>query len=375
MGGDLRVCETSGSIPIERFSGPQIRKFSKDHKASYAKTARIHLVSSFLASILSGSDAPIDHGDAAGMNLMNLDSFEWDPGLVEATAPDLNSKLPSIEASSTSLGTVSLYFQKRYGFHSNAEVIAFTGDNPSSLIGMGAGEPGTLVISLGTSDTLFAAMTKPTTDPNGYGHVFGNPSGGFMSLVCFRNGSLARERVKEHLGVDWTAFDAEHLQATPLGNDGDGMIPFFGPEISPRIDLQKTILFGSPEFVQNPSAAKYIRACLEGQFINMKLQTQWMELTPKQILLTGGASTNDGIAQTVADVFGLPVERLSSTNSVALGGILRAAQALGGDAGTLKEILCAPVAGSRRTPDESASDAYQRLACSFSETLRSLQDE
>ena len=67
---------------------------------------------------------------------------------------------------------------------------------------MGASSPGKLVISLGTSDTLFAAMPEPRTDPNGFGHVFGNPLGGFMSLICFLNGSLARERVKEDYGLE-----------------------------------------------------------------------------------------------------------------------------------------------------------------------------
>jgi xylulokinase len=87
----------------------------------------------------------------------------------------------------------------------------FTGDNPASLVGMGATAPGNIVISLGTSDTFFAAMPGPKTDPNGFGHVFGNPAGGFMSLICFRNGSLAREALRDRLGLDWSAFDRAAL--------------------------------------------------------------------------------------------------------------------------------------------------------------------
>ncbi len=44
-------------------------------------------------------------------------------------------------------------------------------------------------------------------DPRGFGHVFGNPGGGFMSLICFVNGSLAREAVANKFGLDWPAFD------------------------------------------------------------------------------------------------------------------------------------------------------------------------
>ena len=62
----------TGSRAIERFTGPQIRKFRKDDPAGYERTAEIHLVSSFVASLLTGTSVPIDLGDGAGMNLLDL---------------------------------------------------------------------------------------------------------------------------------------------------------------------------------------------------------------------------------------------------------------------------------------------------------------
>ncbi|MCB1134451.1 MAG: carbohydrate kinase, partial [Verrucomicrobiae bacterium] len=71
-GGNSEVCRRSGSVAVERFSGPQIRRFFKTEPEAYEKTGCIHLVSSFLASVLAGKEAAIDYGDGAGMNLMNL---------------------------------------------------------------------------------------------------------------------------------------------------------------------------------------------------------------------------------------------------------------------------------------------------------------
>lgn len=49
--GDARtVQQRTGSPPVERFSGPQIRKFYKQHPDLYDDTAVIHLVSSFMAA-------------------------------------------------------------------------------------------------------------------------------------------------------------------------------------------------------------------------------------------------------------------------------------------------------------------------------------
>ena len=66
----------------------------------------------------------------------------------------------------------------------------FTGDNPASLVGTGADKPSVAVISLGTSDVFFAAMDRFQVDPDGRGHVFGNPTGkrsvGMQCEVCDR---------------------------------------------------------------------------------------------------------------------------------------------------------------------------------------------
>jgi xylulokinase len=72
LGGIKYTASRTGSDTFERFTGPQIRKFCKTEPKAYAKTAGIALVSSFMASLLAGKIAPIDFGDGAGMNLMDI---------------------------------------------------------------------------------------------------------------------------------------------------------------------------------------------------------------------------------------------------------------------------------------------------------------
>jgi xylulokinase len=364
VGGDHVVCAKSGSIAIERFTGPQIRRFFKNNPEGYAATSRIHLVSSFLCSVMCGSDAPIDTGDGAGMNLVNIGTWSWDADLLEATAPRLAEKLPPVVTGSARAGSIAPFFVKKFGFAPGTPVVVFTGDNPSSLVGMGATKPGKLVISLGTSDTFFAAMPHVVADPAGCGHVFGNPAGGSMSLQCFVNGSLAREAVKDRFEYDWTEFTAA-LDHTPPGNDGNLMVPFFRPEISPRVDLPEPIFSGTAAFISGDSADAVIRACVEGQFLNMKLRTAWMGLSTQTVYLTGGASANDGIAQVVADIFQAEVQRLAVSGSVALGGAIRAASYRTGAAiEALQAVFCQPVAGSGIRP-QVGEDCYAEALVEF----------
>lgn len=361
-GGSDEVRKISGSIPIERFTGPQIRKFWQDEPERYEATGEIQLVSSFMASLLIASSAPIDRGDAAGMNLFDLAKDDWSQLLLDATAPGLRARLSKPVASSTVVGKISDYFVRRFGFRSGVPVVAFSGDNPSSLVGMGACEPENRVISLGTSDTMFAAMPRPTTDPNGYGHVFGNPAGGFMSLLCFTNGSLARERVAQRFGLSWEDFSRALEQQSKPGNDGNLMLPFFTPETAPRLGQAGVELFGSQRFVALEDVPGAVRAVVEAQVLLMQRYSDWIGHLPKQLLVTGGASRNQAILRVIADVFQTPVRVLSVANASALGGALRAAQALGGSAWRdLFSVFVTPDANLKLEPNAAAGAAYEKL--------------
>ncbi len=58
-----------------------------------------------------------------------------------------------------------------------------------------------------------------------------------MILLCFKNGSLTREWVRDqiHSGKDWAVFD-QHLLATKPGNGGNIGYYFLQPEIVPTLN-------------------------------------------------------------------------------------------------------------------------------------------
>ena len=102
----------------------------------------------------------------------------------------------------------------------------------------------------------------------------------------------------------------------------------------------------------------------------MKLRTDWMQLEPEVIYLTGGASKNDAIAQVAADVFQAKVQRLAVSGSVALGASLRAASnSLGLQLHNLESQFCKPEADSTIEP-KAPSDAYNSASKVFEGLLR-----
>lgn len=350
-----RLQDDTGSPGIERFTGPQIRRFFKTDPLAYAATARIHLVSSFMASVLIGKDAPIDRGDGAGMNLLNLRTGEWDAKIAAATAPGLVRLLPPVGTTGAIAGKLAPYFAK-YGLPVGIPVALWTGDNPASLIGMGAHRPGKAVVSLGTSDTVFAAFEKFHTDPDGFGHVFGNPAGGNMSLACFKNGSLARDRVRTDAGADWKFFDETAFEQTRPGNEGRLALPWFEQEITPSgrpIGLRANF-----DYAAAPAAVR-IRAAVEGQVLSRALHSAWVGKFDT-LRVTGGASRSKGILQTLADVFQAKVETIAVTDSAALGAAFIAAHDTGDfDYDVLAAKFCPTV--DTVLPRRETAETYRNL--------------
>ena len=381
VGGAEALADLTGSSGIERFTGPQVRKFFEREPEAYGRTARIHLVSSFMASLLAGTDAPIDPGDGAGMNLMDIRTRQWSERAMDATAPDLAGKLPQLRPSWAAAGTLAPYWQKRYGF-GPALVITWSGDNPCSLVGSGLVREDSIAISLGTSDTVFALSREPRPTASG-SHVFGAPTGDYMSLICFKNGSLARERVRDKYGLDWKGF-SRALAQTQAGNRGALMLPWFEPEITPRVETP-----GVHTRNLDPSdAAAHVRAVVEGQMMSMANHADPVTGgEARRVLATGGASANRAILQVMADVFDAAVYQLPSGNSACLGAALRAfhAHARSQDRDLPWEEavrgFTEPVADSRVDPIpahaavyRSLRSDYAKLECDVLATIRNSTD-
>jgi xylulokinase len=363
LGGVKATAQKTGSDAFERFTGPQIRRFYKTEPGAYAQTTGIALVSSFMASLLAGKIAPMDYGDGAGMNLMDIQGKTWQADALKATAPDLKEKLPPLAESWKVVGTVSPYFVKKFGLNPNAQTLVWSGDNPCSVVGLGLIREGMVAISLGTSDTYFGSMEKCRTDEHGEGHVFGSPAGGYMTLICFKNGSLAREKVRGLYGIEnWEKF-GELMATKPPGNNGGILLPWFEAEIVPRVNKPGIHRFDLDE----KDAAANCRAIIEAQMMSMRLHSQWMKVAPDCIYATGGASNDLALLRVMADVMNCHVLRIEVSKSAALGAALRAAHGWlvhSGEKPKWEEIVAGftePVPGSEIRPNPDAARVYDKL--------------
>nr|BBN79881.1 xylulose kinase [Hyaloperonospora arabidopsidis] len=342
LGGPDQVAEISGSRAYPRFTGNQIAKRIHEDPALLEKCGRIALISSMLTSLLYGNYAPIDDSDGSGMNLLDVRKRVWSPELLRATtrysndanaAAQLETALgPQVSRAYSPVGVIHAYFQKKYGFAADCKVVPFSGDNPCTLAGIGLSQPGDVGVSGGTSTTLFAVVpTNAVRFTGNEGHFFCNPidPNTFMAMICFKNGSLTRQEVRDRCaGGSWETFE-ELMQATRTGNDDVTVFYYQDSEITPSTRKAGVVGFDASSSQVDPSVLPpevEIRAVVESQFMSLRLHAERLGVNkPWRLVVVGGASTNKCMLQVLANVFDTQVYRLACTSHpAALGGAFRA---------------------------------------------------
>ena len=355
----------------QRFTGPQILRLRRQRPDAYARTSRISLVSSFLASLFLGRVAPIDISDVCGMNLWSVPSGAWNERLLDLAsggdAAALAAKLGPVRADGGgSLGAISPYFAQRYRFAPTCAVAPFTGDNPSTLLALPL-RPLDAIVSLGTSTTFL--MSTPHYRPDPAVHFFNHPTtpGLYMFMLCYKNGALAREQIRDALPQSssaddpWATFNAAATATPPLGQAAptDPLrlgLYFSRPEIVPRAraGVRRYTCFAQdspPTLLPAPAAAWAVprddaRAILESQFLSLRLRSAALVAAPperpgapaqpRRVYLAGGGARNPALARVAGAVLGGAegVWRLDvGANACALGAAYRAAWAAARGAG------------------------------------------
>ncbi|KAG6821209.1 hypothetical protein H0H93_004030 [Arthromyces matolae] len=378
VGGAQALADLSGSRAYERFTGNQIAKIRRLNPDAYEATSAISLVSSFIPSVFIGRIVPVDISDASGMNLMDVITNRWSDLLLEACGgPELRSKLgPEPVVGGTVLGKVCNYFVEKYGLNPECIVAPFTGDNPASVIALSA--PGDAVLSLGTSTTFLLSIPGADTPPKRFttSHLLSHPADfdGKIAMLCYKNGALAREQVRNHYAErDWDRFN-ELVESTPAGNNGNIGLYFPLPEIIPPGVVGQHAFHvegGVPKPVDELPVNVHPRAILESQFLSIR--SRIADILPgnshplKRLVATGGSSANQTIRQIAADIFGMKVFVSTTKEAGGMGGALLAKYAwwksVYGGQGSFEDMTGGEVTGLRcvAEPRKEVVEVYEKL--------------
>jgi xylulokinase len=260
-----------------------------------------------------------DRGDASGTGYWSAASGTYRHdllALVDAER-DWSSAVPPV------LGPL-----EAAGEWNGALVAAGTGDNMAGALGVGL-RPGDVVVSIGTSGTVYGVSDEPVADPSGIVAGFADATGRHLPLVCTLNATKVTEAVRRLLGVDHDELDRLAL-AGPPGAGGLTLLPYFDGERTPDRPDATGVLAGLRSDVSREQIA---RAAVEGVACGLLDALDALASvapTGGQLIVVGGGARSRAYRQVLADLSGRALLVSRSPEQVATGACVQAAAAVAG---------------------------------------------
>ena len=309
-----------GVVPVASFTITKLAWLAQNRPELASKVEQVMLPHDWLTWNILGrpDEAVTDRSDASGTGYFSAHTNEYRPDLVRA-ALGRDARLPRV------LGP-----NDRAGLTPDGVIVsAGAGDNASAALGLGIGE-GDVVVSIGTSGTVFASTAARISDASGAVAGFADAAGGQLPLLATINGARTLVATAHMLGVNIERF-GELALAAPFDADGLLLLPYLDGERTPNLPEATGTLTGmrratmTPEHLAQASVLGLVCSladaldALRGQGVSVQ-----------RVILIGGGSQSAAVQKIVADVFGVPVVLPKPGEYVALGAARQAAWALDG---------------------------------------------
>ncbi len=320
-GGRAAWAEEVGVVPVASFTVSKVAWLAEHHPELAERVAQVMLPHDWLTWRLLGATAEptTDRSDASGTGYWSVRDGDYRPDI-------LRSAIGHSVAVPRVLGPA-----ERAGERDGVVIGAGMGDNAGAALGLGLRE-GEVVVSIGTSATVFTSTDTRIVDPSGGIAGFADATGRQLPLLAMLNGARTLVATAAMLGVDLAEFDRLASSAAP---DADGLtlVPYLDGERTPNLPEASGTLLGLRR--ENMTQAAVARAAVLGLLCGTadaldSLRSHGVPVTT--VLLVGGGAQSRALQDAAADVLGVPVEVPVAAEYVALGAARQAAWVLSGAA-------------------------------------------
>ncbi|WP_026556358.1 xylulokinase [Arthrobacter sp. 35W] len=352
IGADA-LARRCGSVPVASITATKLRWVRDNEPGNAARVAAVTLPHDWLSWRLRGygpGGSPLgpdlealvtDRSDASGTgyfspreNAYDLDLFETALGRpareasTTAAEPERRIVLPRVAAPWEDIGAVHPALFEGVG-DGAVRVGPGAGDNAAGALGLGAAA-GDVVVSVGTSGTVFAVSAASAADPTGTVAGFSDASGAFLPIAVTLNAARVLSTMAEVLGVDFDGLATLALAAAP-GSSGVVLLPWFEGERTPNLPEATASFHGLS--IASSTRENFARAAIEGMLCGLAGGLDAitaMDVPVERILLIGGAVQNTAVQVVAGQVFDAPLVVPQPGEYVARGAAVQAAWVVDG---------------------------------------------
>ena len=288
-------------------------------------------------------------------------------------APVDPSWLPDLVPPTGRLGELTAEAAAATGLPAGLPVLAAAADKACEVLGSGAIRPEIASISYGTAATINTTMTRyveatplvppfPSAMPGAWSLEI-QVERGFWLVEWFKREFGAAEVARAaDLGVAPESLLDELIAAVPPGSMGLMLQPTWSPGVRIPGPEAKGAVIG---FGEVHTRAHLYRALLEGLAYalrdGLERTSGRTKIRPTSLRIAGGGSQSAVIGQLTADVFGLPVGRVHTSEASGLGAAIDAAVGLGLHPDIPAAVAAMVHDGEVREPDLAVHARYDEL--------------
>ncbi|WIM97543.1 xylulokinase [Actinoplanes oblitus] len=324
LGGPDRWADAVGIVPVASFTLTKLRWLARAEPENAARVAAVCLPHDWLTWKLSGStdiaDLKTDRSDASGTLYWSAKTNEYRHDLLEL---GFGRKLMVPEV----LGPTGVAGHLPNG----APLGPGAGDNAAAALGTGA-LPGDVIVSIGTSGTVFVSSDAAPVDPSGTVAGFADTTGRFLPIVVTLNAARVLDAAATLLGVSHDELSRLALTA-PAGADGLVLVPYLEGERTPNRPDATGAIHGLTLRTSTP--AHLARAAVEGMLCALADGLDALVgqgALANRMVLVGGGAKSEAVRRIAPALFGKPVLVPPPGEYVADGAARQAAWiTLGGD--------------------------------------------
>jgi xylulokinase len=299
LGGGDKWADAVGIVPVASFTLTKLRWLARNEPANAARVAAVCLPHDWLTWKLSGStdlaDLRTDRSDASGTLYWSAATNEYRPDLLELGF-GRRIQTPVV------LGPTGIAGHLPNG----APLGPGAGDNAAAALGTGA-LPGDVIVSIGTSGTVFVSSDVAPDDPSGTVAGFADTTGRFLPIVVTLNAARVLDAATKLLGVDHDRLSELALSA-PAGADGLVLVPYLEGERTPNRPDATGAIHGLTLKTSDP--AHLARAAVEGMLCALADGLDALVergASANRIVLVGGGARSEAVRRIAPALFGLPV--------------------------------------------------------------------
>ncbi len=329
--GFARLIQLTGNRALTGFTAPKILWVREHEPEVYRRIAHVLLPKDYLRYKLTGQTAS-ELSDSAGTSLLDVANRCWSQEVLDAL--DIpRAWLPQLYEGTEVTGAITDEAANLTGLPVGTPVVGGGGDQAAGAVGVGAVRPDVIGLSVGTSGVVFAPLSQYAYEPEGRLHAFCHAlpnAWHFMGVMLSAAGSLQwyHDTLTPEVSFDALLQEAAHA---PAGCEGLRFLPYLTGERTPHPDpLARGGFIG---LTARHTRAHLTRAVLEGVAFGLRDCFELIRavgIPANAVARIGGGGARSLLwRQIIADVIGMPVASVNTTEGAAFGAALLAAVGVG----------------------------------------------